>query len=265
MGALAISLVVAVGLISSGGLYVLRSLLEQKNVATSQVEQPETPQIDRDQSGAPRPATESVASASEPGPPLEPEVVHTAALPAPAMAEERIAAAEPPALQQPEQSQLVVAAIPPAVSDAAQPGALRLAPPANITLGKPVGNEQETGVMFCEALARSLATETHVFFPLASVDVDAQYNAALKRFAAMLGQCPKLRIDVAGHTDTTGDETSNFQLSWQRAMSVIKRLRSLGANTDQYAPVGYSSMRPFASGVALGDQSRNRRVEFLVR
>ncbi|MGF1605987.1 MAG: peptidoglycan -binding protein [Rhodothalassiaceae bacterium] len=73
-----------------------------------------------------------------------------------------------------------------------------------------------------------------------------------------------LRVD--GHTDKrpirTPEFPSNWELSAQRAISVVKYLIDQGVPRDRLAATGFSSYQPLVDGDDPADLRRNRRIEF---
>lgn len=77
-------------------------------------------------------------------------------------------------------------------------------------------------------------------------------------------------VFIEGHTDTTGRDDRNWQLSTERAVNTYReiaatapRLRSLrNRNMNEIISVsGYSSTRPIAAGNTLDVLARNRRID----
>lgn len=83
--------------------------------------------------------------------------------------------------------------------------------------------------------------------------------AEISRIARVLNRYPQTQIEVGGHTDTTGSEQYNQQLSWRRAESVKDTLMQQGINPARIRTVGYGESRPISSNNAL-----NRRVEIVI-
>lgn len=81
----------------------------------------------------------------------------------------------------------------------------------------------------------------------------------------MNGLFPNSRVQVRGHTDSTGSASSNIALSQRRAQKVADFLQSNGAETSELSAVGLGSTQPFA--VEDGEEGRkfNRRVEIVMR
>jgi len=77
----------------------------------------------------------------------------------------------------------------------------------------------------------------------------------------VLKEYDKTLIDIAGHTDSTGSEQYNQQLSERRANTVAQYLRSKGVLDTRIATVGYGESRPIASNDTPEGRALNRRVE----
>jgi chemotaxis protein MotB len=76
------------------------------------------------------------------------------------------------------------------------------------------------------------------------------------------------QIDVVGHTDTDPIRKSkwkdNWELSAQRALSVLRYLVKKGISPDQIKASGRGQSQPVASNSSSSGKARNRRVEIVV-
>ena len=72
------------------------------------------------------------------------------------------------------------------------------------------------------------------------------------------------RVQVEGHTDSTGGETHNQTLSEQRATAVLDYLVAHGVPGDRLVSKGFSSSVPTDSNATVEGRENNRRVEFVV-
>ena len=76
------------------------------------------------------------------------------------------------------------------------------------------------------------------------------------------------QIDVVGHTDTDPIRKSkwkdNWELSAQRALSVLRYLVKKGISADQIKASGRGQSQPIASNSSSSGKARNRRVEIVV-
>lgn len=78
--------------------------------------------------------------------------------------------------------------------------------------------------------------------------------------AAILLRHPKLRVQVQGNTDASGDAAANLQLSRDRAAQVGRGLQSAGVPGLQVSAFGFGSTRPLVPGTGPLADALNRRV-----
>lgn len=86
----------------------------------------------------------------------------------------------------------------------------------------------------------------------------------MNRVASVLQQYPQTSIRIAGHTDSTGSEAYNQQLSERRAMSVKNALSSMGVNSMRMSTIGYGETQPVADNSTEYGRQLNRRVEITI-
>jgi OOP family OmpA-OmpF porin len=72
-------------------------------------------------------------------------------------------------------------------------------------------------------------------------------------------------VEIAGHTDSTGDAAANLALSQQRAEAVLGYLTRAGLASGNFLAKGYGQERPVASNETEEGRARNRRTEFVVQ
>ena len=76
----------------------------------------------------------------------------------------------------------------------------------------------------------------------------------------------KAPVNVAGYTDATGGPYfDNYELSAERALSVLSYFLENGLNPEQFSVSGYGPNRPAASNRTPSGRRRNRRVEILLK
>lgn len=75
-------------------------------------------------------------------------------------------------------------------------------------------------------------------------------------------------IDVIGHTDSDPIKKSpwkdNWELSAQRALTVVRYLIQRGIPDDKIRAAGCGEARPIVSNATAADKAKNRRVEIVV-
>ncbi|MTH64566.1 OmpA family protein [Paracoccus shanxieyensis] len=101
-------------------------------------------------------------------------------------------------------------------------------------------------------------------FATDSAAVGAQGQNDLYTIARNLNQYPNSRIQVIGHTDSTGSAAYNQDLSERRARSVAGILSAGGVATGRIATTGQGASSPVASNDSAAGRAQNRRVEIQI-
>jgi OOP family OmpA-OmpF porin len=100
-----------------------------------------------------------------------------------------------------------------------------------------------------------------VTFASGSARLSREAEESLRETAMALIQDPDTRVEVAGHTDSTGSRRANIRLSRDRARSVRTYLVSAGVPADRLTTAGYGPDDPIASNGTADGRAANRRVE----
>ena len=91
--------------------------------------------------------------------------------------------------------------------------------------------------------------------------VKAEFYPVLNSVALVLKKYRQTIVDVFGHTDSTGGDQHNFDLSQRRALSVANYLAGQGVDQRRFAVTGFGKTRPVASNGTVEGRAQNRRVE----
>ena len=83
----------------------------------------------------------------------------------------------------------------------------------------------------------------------------------LDRVVALASACRKSRLSITGHTDASGDETWNQQLSLARANAVADYIAASGIDRTRLDVAGVGSVNPIADDSTRYGRSLNRRIE----
>jgi OOP family OmpA-OmpF porin len=76
---------------------------------------------------------------------------------------------------------------------------------------------------------------------------------------------PNAGVTVAGHTDSFGSDSGNFELSKRRAESVRRYLiDNTRVSPSQISAVGYGETKPVASNQTPEGRARNRRIDIVI-
>jgi outer membrane protein OmpA-like peptidoglycan-associated protein len=105
---------------------------------------------------------------------------------------------------------------------------------------------------------------SNVTFAYDSATVQPQFQATLDQVAQVLSQYNETYIDVYGHTDSTGSDAYNQQLSERRANSVASYLESRGVQSARIGTRGFGETQPIAPNDTEDGRAANRRVEIRV-
>jgi len=102
-------------------------------------------------------------------------------------------------------------------------------------------------------------------FDFNSAAIRPSMHAVLDPFAAQLRGDTSTRIDIVGHTDSTGSDAVNNPLSRERAESVRDYLVSRGVPALNVRIEGRGEREPVADNSTEAGRARNRRVEIYLR
>ena len=86
----------------------------------------------------------------------------------------------------------------------------------------------------------------------------------LARIAGILSAHPTLKVEIEGHTDSTGSDEYNQGLSERRAQAVQGYLSQQGIGQAIASTVGFGESRPVATNGTTTGRQQNRRVEIIV-
>ena len=104
-----------------------------------------------------------------------------------------------------------------------------------------------------------------ILFATDSAAVSGPAQNDLYAVARNLNQYPNSRVEVVGHTDSTGAAAYNQDLSQRRAQSVAGILTAAGVNGNRIVATGRGASQPIASNDTVQGRAQNRRVEILIR
>jgi outer membrane protein OmpA-like peptidoglycan-associated protein len=121
---------------------------------------------------------------------------------------------------------------------------------------------QGTGVSVTRAGDRIILNmPSNITFASDQDAISSQFYPTLNSVTLVLKKYNQTLIDVYGHTDSTGDDAHNLDLSQRRAMSVATYLNSQGIDGRRFSVIGYGESRPIATNATAEGRALNRRVE----
>lgn len=104
----------------------------------------------------------------------------------------------------------------------------------------------------------------NIFFETAKWDLKEKSKTELNILVKFLTQNPKLKVEIAGHTDNVGSDANNKKLSQQRAASVSQFLIEQGIDKARLQSVGYGESQPKVENDSEQNRQTNRRIEFTI-
>jgi outer membrane protein OmpA-like peptidoglycan-associated protein len=100
-----------------------------------------------------------------------------------------------------------------------------------------------------------------LLFATNSATLSPQSVDEVTKVADVLVKYPENRIQVSGHTDSTGSDEYNKQLSLKRADAVAQVLLGRGVKSAQIATAGAGELQPVADNGTAEGRAKNRRVQ----
>jgi len=109
-----------------------------------------------------------------------------------------------------------------------------------------------------------LTFDSGVTFDYDSALIKPNFTPSLSKVSDVIAKYGS-EAEIVGHTDSTGSEAYNQQLSERRALSVKVYLLEQGVGVDQLSSYGLGESRPIDTNETEAGRQINRRVEILVR
>lgn len=128
---------------------------------------------------------------------------------------------------------------------------------------KPVASGVDPTV--CQQLFFALLGKARIRFESGRATIEQDSMGLLDRLIETALRCPTANIEVAGHTDSDGDDETNMALSEKRARAVADYLIRAGLPAERLKAVGYGSSQPVAVNDTEEGKARNRRIDFVVK
>jgi chemotaxis protein MotB len=104
-----------------------------------------------------------------------------------------------------------------------------------------------------------------IAFNVGEADLLPDFQPTLKRIAGFISSQKGYRVTVAGHTDDTPINNTQFPSNWElsamRAVNVAKFMILHGLNPHRISTEGYSAYRPLQPNTTDDNRHANRRVE----
>lgn len=114
------------------------------------------------------------------------------------------------------------------------------------------------------AQQNAIVVLNNIFFDLNKYELKPQSITELKEVVNFMNKNPGLKIEIGGHTDDSGTEAYNQQLSAKRANAVAEFLKNNQIPTQRIVVKGYGSQKPVLPNTSEENKQQNRRIEFKI-
>ncbi|MCW3077861.1 MAG: hypothetical protein JWO32_2470 [Bacteroidetes bacterium] len=106
--------------------------------------------------------------------------------------------------------------------------------------------------------------DSGILYDLNSAELKPVATENVTQLAKILNKYPDTEILIEGHTDNTGSDKINNELSVRRAESVAMSLRNQKIKESRITTKGYGSTQPIESNESAEGRTQNRRVEVAI-
>jgi chemotaxis protein MotB len=113
----------------------------------------------------------------------------------------------------------------------------------------------------------AISLVSDMYFATASATLGAAAYPVLQEVSDFLAQIPN-SIEVEGHTDNIPPDqkkwSSNWQLSSERAITILQTLEDYGIPPDRLSATAFGSTRPIQTNDTAEGRAYNRRVDIII-
>lgn len=135
-----------------------------------------------------------------------------------------------------------------------------------------IGNRLDKQAQEMEKVAETKRTEQGILvnlkndllFDTGKAEVKPNAVNQLTQLGQIMAKYPTNHVVIGGHTDNTGSNAINEELSENRAEAVKSILLEQGVRPDQLVTQGYGESKPVASNTSNSGRAKNRRVELVI-
>lgn len=127
----------------------------------------------------------------------------------------------------------------------------------------PIKFEQKLRIRVIENYVRNYTLED-VYFETGSYNLTEDSWVSMHKLQQAMEFNPKMKVEIAGHTDNVGDPTANLNLSQRRADVIVDWIVSKGIPKERLLAKGYGDKYPIADNNTEDGRKKNRRTEIRV-
>lgn len=106
--------------------------------------------------------------------------------------------------------------------------------------------------------------DSGLLFDVNKATLKSASRTQLAELATILNKYEDTNILLEGHTDATGSDEYNLELSQKRSQAVANYLAINNVNATRFTTMGYGEMQPIESNETSYGREMNRRVEVAI-
>lgn len=106
--------------------------------------------------------------------------------------------------------------------------------------------------------------DSGILFDVNKAELKPISKENISKLAAILQKYPDTNILLEGHTDATGTDEHNLELSRARSQAVANFLAALQVSATRFTIMGYGEAQPIADNESEIGRAQNRRVEIAI-
>ena len=107
----------------------------------------------------------------------------------------------------------------------------------------------------------NLVMPGNITFASGNANIAQDFFSVIDSVVLVLKEFDQTLVVISGHTDSTGSDELNQNLSENRAQSVSDYLFKSGVITDRLEVIGFGETQPIATNATQEGKRLNRRVE----
>lgn len=115
----------------------------------------------------------------------------------------------------------------------------------------------------CVTKAKNLLNQQLLLYKTGSAGLPPEARSQLTELMVILSECPNITIDIIGHTDSSGEEAMNQQLSQARAEAVLQFMLTKAPEGMRLFAIGVGASQPLTENNTAPSQALNRRVDLV--
>ena len=127
----------------------------------------------------------------------------------------------------------------------------------------PIKFDQRLRIRVIQKYVRNYTLED-VYFETGSYELTKDSWASVNKLLQAMQFNPKMKVEIAGHTDNVGDPEANLNLSQRRANTIVRWLVKKGVAADRVIGKGYGDKNPIADNSTPEGRQKNRRTEIRI-